>query len=104
MDTQIAELLKWAGPAAALIYFILRELKERRKLDDIIKGYEQVVTDQGAALTKTATALTQLIERLEPGSALTEHLTYNTQVMTKLCDRIDTWDRRMTRCNERGGV
>lgn len=101
MDYQIVDLLKWAGPAAALIYFGLRELKERRSLDEVIKGYERMATEQQQALAQTSKALAQLIERLEPGSALTEHISYNTQVLTRLCERIESWDRRI---NTRGGA
>lgn len=95
MDYQLVEVLKWAGPAAAIIYFVLRELKERRSLESILAGYERIVFEQGTALTRTAETLAQLIERLEPGSTLTEHIAYSTQVLTRLCERIESWDRRL---------
>lgn len=101
MDYQIVDLLKWAGPAAALIYFGLRELKERRSIEDIVKGYERLAAEQQRTLAHTAETLAQLIERLEPGSALTDHISHSTQVLTRLCERIEGWDRRI---NTRGGA
>ena len=101
MDQTLIDILKWGGAAAGIVYFVLRELKERRALENIITGYERLAGEQQRVLGKTTEALTQLIERLEPGSVLTEHISLSTQTLTKLCDRIDAWDRRVMRCEER---
>jgi len=93
IDTTMVDLIKWAGPWAAFIAYALREFKERRTMESIIKRYEQMEEHHA----EHADILTKLIERLEPGSSLIEHITYSTQVLTRLCERIESWDRRTPR-------
>lgn len=95
MDPQIIDLLKWAGPSAAVILYVLKELKERRQVDAVIEGYRQMQADHVATLNANTQALTKLLERLEPGSVLTEHISWNTQILTRLSERIETWDKRI---------
>lgn len=71
MDPQLIELIKWAGPWAAFILYALKELRERRQIDEMLRNYERVVTEH------------------------VQHLTYNTQVLTRLCERIEQWDRQI---------
>lgn len=104
MDPTTVELIKWGGPWAAFVLYALRELRERRQIEMVLRRYEEFEAQHNEQIMRSTEALTKLIERLEPGSALTEHITYSTQVLTKLCDRIESWDRRMARCNERGGL
>jgi hypothetical protein len=91
----VIELIKWGGPWAAFILFALREFRERRQIETVLKRYEEFEAQHNRQLLDSTGALTQLIERLEPGSALTKHISSNTQVLTLLCERIEAWDRRM---------
>lgn len=64
-------------------------------MESIIKGYEQVLQEHAERLESNTKAMTALYERLEPGSVLTEHIAYSTQVLTRLCAHIETWNDRM---------
>jgi len=87
-------LIKWGGPWAAFILYALKEFKERRQIESMLRRYEKFEEEHNAQLLASTGILTTLIERLEPGSALTEHISYSTQVLTRLCERIEAWDRR----------
>lgn len=95
MDPQIIDLIKWAGPSAAVILYVLKELKERKQVDAVIEGYRQMQADHVATLSANTAALTKLLERLEPGSVLTDHISYNTQILTQLSERIKHWGLRV---------
>lgn len=95
MDQTTIELIKWGGPWAAFILFALREFRERRQIETMLQRYEEFEAQHNDQLMRSTEILTKLIERLEPGSALTEHISYSTQVLTRLCERIETWDRRV---------
>lgn len=95
MDQWTIDLIKWAGPWAAFVLYALKEFRERRQIEAVLKRYEEFEAQHNDQLMRSTEALTRLIERLEPGSALTEHISYSTQVLTRLCERIETWDRRM---------
>lgn len=97
MDQTTIELIKWGGPWAAFILYALREFRERRQMDAVLKRYEAFEEEHNSQLLRSTEVLTKLIERLEPGSVLTEHITYSTQVLTRLCERIESWDRRTPR-------
>jgi len=97
MDATTIELIKWAGPWAAFVVYALREFRERRQIEAVLQRYEEFEAQHNDQLLRSTEALTKLIERLEPGSALTEHITWNTQSLTRLCERNETWDRRMVR-------
>lgn len=97
MDQTTIELIKWGGPWAAFVLYALREFRERRQIEGVLRRYEEFEAQHNEQLLQSTVVLTKLIERLEPGSVLTEHITYSTQVLTRLCERIETWDRRVAR-------
>lgn len=98
------ELIKWGGPWVAFIVYALKELKERRQVDEVVKRYEQIQQDHVQHLTKNTEALTQLVERIKTSSKetgpLVDHLTYNTRVLTKLVERIEATTPRHEDRNE----
>lgn len=92
------ELLKWGGPWVAFVVYALKELRERRQVDEVLQHYEQIQKDHVQHLTKNTEALTQLVERIKASNKetgpLVEHLTYNTRVLTQLAERIEAGGTR----------
>lgn len=92
------ELLKWGGPWVAFVVYALKELRERRQVDEVLRHYEQMQQDHVLHLTRNTEALTQVVERLKAASKetgpLVEHLTYNTRVLTQLAERLEAWGTR----------